>query len=87
MEHLSGRAVDITLLKEGEDVDMGVVTYSEKDWLDFYENKKDLTEKEINIRDNRRILKKALIDNSFEPFKKEWWHWGYYGDGEYFESV
>lgn len=73
MNHRSGKAIDVTLTLDGEEVDMGLkngeATKSEKDKLDYFENGK--------IKDNRRILKEALEKNGFENYADEWWHWGY----------
>ena len=77
MNHRSGFAVDLTLVKNDKELDMGGVSLDEKDSLDFFENKKPLSPKERNVRDNRRLLKKAMLAAGFRPHLPEWWHWGY----------
>ncbi|MFQ5531898.1 MAG: hypothetical protein ACE5ES_04745 [Candidatus Nanoarchaeia archaeon] len=52
-------------------------SFDESEALNYYENKRKLTKKEIKIRDNRRLLKKAMSSAGFKPHLPEWTHWGY----------
>ena len=70
--HSRGAAVDLTLvdMMSGQELDMGSA-------FDFFgeashsEHIEGLTETQIN---NRRILRKAMIENGFKPLAEEWWH-------------
>ena len=79
MNHRSGLAVDLTIVKNGRELDMGGVKLNEKDRLDFFAKKTRLNKEEKNIRDNRRLLKNAMKRAGFKPYRLEWWHWGYVG--------
>lgn len=74
MNHRSGNAIDITLMLNGKEVDMGLknggATKSNKDKIDS----KGLSKE---IQDNRKLLKEVLQKHGFENYKDEWWHWGY----------
>lgn len=80
MNHRSGLAVDLTLVKNGRELDMGGIKLNQSDALDYYAKKKSLAAREKNICDNRRQLKNALQKAGFKPYLKEWWHWGYQGN-------
>jgi zinc D-Ala-D-Ala dipeptidase len=78
MSHLGGGALDLTIVDEkGKELDLGGDTFDKREALNYYERKKNLTKREKKIRDNRRIMKKALINAGFKPYLKEWIHWGY----------
>ena len=70
--HSRGAAVDLTIvdMMSGQELDMGSA-------FDFFgavshsEHTEGLTETQIN---NRRILRKAMIENGFKPMADEWWH-------------
>lgn len=70
--HSRGAAVDLTIvdMMSGQELDMGSA-------FDFFgeishsEHTEGLTEAQIN---NRRILRKAMTENGFEPMPEEWWH-------------
>ncbi len=69
--HSRGSTVDLTIVdkKTGKEIDMG----SPYDFLD------PISEYDTNLisseqRKNRSILKKAMEDNGFSAYKKEWWH-------------
>jgi D-alanyl-D-alanine dipeptidase len=76
MNHRSGYAVDLKLLKNGKDLNLGGQQMNESDKIDYYTNKNNLSEKEKEIRDNRNILK-TLSKYGFKNYKDEWWHWGF----------
>lgn len=77
MNHRSGNTVDITLIHDGEEVDMGGVVLNERDRLDFFKENEPENEVDIHIRDNRRIFKHSLESVGFKAYPLEWWHWGY----------
>ncbi len=71
MAHASGKAVDIVgILDNNKKLNLGDQTNSIKDRIDYY--------KSGVIARNRKLLKTVLINNGFENYKHEWWHWGYY---------
>lgn len=76
--HLGAGAVDLTIVNEkGKELDMGGDTFDEREALNFYERKKNLTKREKDIRENRRLLKKVLRKAGFKSYSKEWTHWGF----------
>jgi len=77
MNHRSGYTVDLSIDRGGSELDLGGVKYDRRDQLDYYEKKKNLTEEEKHIRDNRRLLKKTMRKAGFQENPTEWWHWGY----------
>jgi len=77
MNHRSGNAVDLKLLLNNKEVDLGDVKLNKQDELTFFEKKKSLSKKEETIRDNRRLFKEVLEKHGFKYYPKEWWHWGY----------
>ena len=79
MDHRSGDAVDLTIVRGKEELDMGGVKHEECDKLDFFEKKRNLTKKQKEIRDNRRLLKKVMKKAGFRSYPMEWWHWGFLG--------
>jgi D-alanyl-D-alanine dipeptidase len=77
MSHLGGGAVDLTIVDgKGRELDLGGDTFDKREALNYYEKKKNLTLREKQIRNNRRILKKAMIKAGFKSYPKEWIHWG-----------
>jgi zinc D-Ala-D-Ala dipeptidase len=76
MNHLSGNAIDLTILNNKKELNMGKITYSEKDNINYYKNLKKLTAKEKRIRENRELLKKVMRKTGFKVYNPEWWHWG-----------
>jgi len=76
--HRHGGAVDLTILDDKrKPLKMHEGNFYEKQDLNYYEKKKNLTKKEKEIRENRRLLKKAMIKARFKPNPDEWHHWGY----------
>lgn len=49
----------------------------ERDQLNYYQNKHNLSKKQKTIKHNREILSNALSNAGFENNPDEWWHWGY----------
>jgi D-alanyl-D-alanine dipeptidase len=69
--HNRGGAVDITLVDaHGNELEMGTA-------FDFFGMEASHDYKNISpeIRNNRDFLKKTMIDNGFNLFKSEWWHY------------
>lgn len=77
MNHRSGSAVDLTLMKDNKELDLGGVQLNNRDSLNYYERQKKLSKKEAQIKKHRKILKKVMTRVGFKPFLKEWWHWGF----------
>jgi len=77
--HLSGGAVDLTIagpdgwLAMGTDFD----DFSELAATRSFEEIREPAEKEIEIRDNRRLLYHAMIQAGFTNYAQEWWHYEY----------
>jgi len=69
--HNRGGAVDITLVKKsGKELKMGTD-------FDFFgpeagHNYEDLSQK---VKDNRYLLKRVMLENGFNSFDSEWWHY------------
>lgn len=82
--HRYGGAVDLTLIgPDGKDLDMGVplnhVTGPEASLL-WYEFRPDLGPRDVQARDNRRVLLRAMESALFIPHLAEYWHWNYNQD-------
>lgn len=69
--HNRGGAVDITLVDlEGNELDMG--TAFDHFGPEASHNYKNLSKE---IKNNRKLLKNAMVQNGFEIFESEWWHY------------
>lgn len=44
-------------------------------YYEFLAEKKELTEEEIEVRDNRRMLYNTMTAVGFQPYLHEWWHY------------
>jgi zinc D-Ala-D-Ala dipeptidase len=69
--HNRGGAVDLTLVTlEGKEVDMGTT-------FDFFgkEASHGHPFSDRKIMDNRKMLKKIMLQNGFKAFDSEWWHY------------
>lgn len=91
--HTTGGAVDLTIVDEsGEELPMGTVfdAFTNKTNTSFFEGEKDM-----EIRNNRRMLYNAMISSGFTNLPSEWWHydfgdrfWAYYtGKAAIYEGV
>lgn len=67
MSHRSGKAVDLKLTLNDEEVDLGGQQNDERDRLDYKHNP--------TITKNRNMLK-VLENHGFMNYENEWWHWG-----------
>ena len=73
--HNRGGAVDITLVdKNGNELDFGTA-------FDHFgvEAGHDYTKLPKKVRNNRKLLKKIMVQNGFREFKSEWWHYDFAG--------
>lgn len=74
--HASGGAVDLTLIdQEGNELDMGTDCDHfgpEAGQLYYEENNIDDT-----VRNNRRLLREAMLKHGFRADQDEWWHFDY----------
>jgi len=73
--HTTGGAVDLTLCKDGIEVDMGTRfdDTSPKAWTRWLEEHDENPE----ARDNRRLLYAAMTEAGFASYECEWWHFAY----------
>lgn len=76
--HLSGGAIDLTLLdlNTGEALDMGTVfdDFTERAHRDYFDSQPLLSPEEALIRKNRTLLRSALELVGFTSYYYEWWH-------------
>lgn len=76
--HPTGGAVDVTILKNGEQLEMGTKLYdfTSKNCysLSPFIKKSGLI--------NRSVLRYVMLENGFAPFDGEWWHYSF-GDKEW----
>lgn len=69
--HNRGGAVDITLVdSSGNELEMGTT-------FDFFgkEASHNYTNLSVEIINNRKFLKSVMIENGFNSFDSEWWHY------------
>jgi len=69
--HTRGSTVDVTLIKlnTGKELDMGSsYDFFGEESHPFY---KKITKKQ---QENRLLLRKILLENGFNPYDNEWWH-------------
>jgi D-alanyl-D-alanine dipeptidase len=74
--HATGGTVDLTLCDaNGRDVEMGTLFdhFGPEAHLAYYEG----AGRDVRIRDNRRLLSRALIDAGLNADNDEWWHYDY----------
>lgn len=75
--HPTGGAVDIQITQSGKPLDMGTLIWEfTKDSFNF----SPFISKEA--KNNRRLLRKVMMQVEFAPFDGEWWHFSY-GDKEW----
>lgn len=80
--HCKGSAVDITLVKDGNIIDMPTEfdSFSEKCHLSYF----DKLDK--NMYNNVTLLHSVMKKNGFNSFETEWWHFTDSDDYEYIED-
>jgi D-alanyl-D-alanine dipeptidase len=76
--HPTGGAVDVTILRQGQPLDMGT---GYADWASplIFTYAEGLTPEQTA---NRALLRRAMVAAGFAPFNGEWWHFSY-GDREW----
>lgn len=77
--HPTGGALDLTIVKNGREIDMGtgIADYSDEEKIKT--NSQTITTEQMQ---NRMILHDAMLREEFAPFYGEWWHFSY-GDREW----
>lgn len=81
--HLTGGAVDLTIITEkGKKLEMGTEfdETREEAHSDYFERigqKRELTEKEKELLENRRLLYNTLTRSGFTNYPCEWWHFDF----------
>jgi len=77
--HPTGGAVDVTLIWEGQEVDMGgeIADFSDPSLLPTYSPALSPAGTE-----NRKLLHDLMVSEHFAPYLGEWWHFSY-GDREW----
>ena len=76
--HSRGVAIDLTLIREGEELDMGT------DFDDFTERAFHLSKNvSFKSRKNRSLLLSIMILAGFDFYEKEWWHYQLFNPKKY----
>jgi D-alanyl-D-alanine dipeptidase len=77
--HPTGGAVDVTLVTDGFDIDMGgvIADFSDEERIRTFSNSVTAFQKE-----NRLMLRELMLSHGFAPFDGEWWHFCF-GDREW----
>lgn len=77
--HLTGGAVDLTISDNGGWLQMGTAfdEFTKKATIDWFEHISSLSDEEVVFRNNRRILKKIMMDEDFVYHPDEWWHYDF----------
>lgn len=77
--HYTGGAVDLTIANKEGLLNMGTEfdEFIEEAYSDYYEKKEKLSEEEVLIRNNRRMLRNAMEQAGFQYNPDEWWHYDY----------
>lgn len=71
--HTTGSAIDLTLVKDSNDIDMGCSfdEFSGRSYTNYY------IEKDKSIHSNRMILYNCMIKAGFTNIETEFWHYDY----------
>jgi len=74
--HSTGAAIDVSLIKNGQELDMGSTSDETPDENESrgFTHAKNISD---NARQNRNILIEALSQEGFANYETEWWHWSY----------
>ena len=77
--HCTGGAVDLTVVGNGGELDMGTVfdDFSEKAHTNYFELLEKNMPENVVIAHNRRILLNAMTKAGFVNLPSEWWHYDY----------
>lgn len=76
--HNTGGAVDLTIVDvEGEEIDMGTKfdEFIDKAHTNFFDGSQ--IEKEMEIHQNRMLLKDVMEEAGFVNYSEEWWHFSF----------
>ena len=78
--HTTGGAIDVTLLKNGKEINMGAIfdEFTNRATTNYYEDKNEV------ISNNRKILYDVMIKVGFTNLESEFWHYDY-GDKNWSE--
>lgn len=77
--HCRGIAIDLTLMdKNNQELDMG----TEFDHFSELAYHDSLTV-ELSAQNNRKILKKIMLDSGWDFYQKEWWHYQLFNPRQY----
>ncbi|MBU8878276.1 M15 family metallopeptidase [Bacillus sp. FJAT-29790] len=95
--HLTGGAVDLTIADQNGWIPMGSEfdEFNERSQLDWFEKKADLSFEETEFLNNRRMLKKIMLEVGFISNADEWWHYEFgtktwaqsRGENNYFNGI
>lgn len=77
--HYTGGAVDLTIANKDGWLNMGTDfdDFTDKASALYFERKENLTIEELEIRDNRRLLRNSMESVGFTFYTNEWWHFDY----------
>ena len=77
--HSTGGSIDLTLSNKSGELAMGTDfdDFTNKASTVFYEKKTEYSKKDIEIRNNRRLLYYAMKEVGLSNYPKEWWHFDY----------
>ena len=77
--HYTGGAVDLTIANKEGWLNMGTDfdSFTDKASALYFERKEKLTIEELEIRENRRLLRNAMESVGFTLNPSEWWHFDY----------
>lgn len=74
--HATGGAIDLTLVgPDGKELDMGTIFdhFGPEAASAYFEE----PGRDTRIRDNRRLLREAMLSEDFRPDVDEWWHYDF----------
>ncbi|MDQ0272715.1 M15 family metallopeptidase [Cytobacillus purgationiresistens] len=77
--HLTGGAIDLTLANQNGWLPMGSEfdEFNERSRTDWFENKVNLSNEEIEFSNSRKLLTTVMLDVGFISNADEWWHFEY----------
>lgn len=78
--HTTGGAVDLTITDDsGQFLDMGTEfdSFGESAHTAYFEGKRDLSQEERIVKNNRRLLYHVMTQVGFTNLPTEWWHYDY----------
>jgi len=77
--HFSGGAIDLTIANADGWLEMGTPfdDFSDAAATRYYEELPSPSERELAVRENRRLLYHLMAEAGFVNYPKEWWHYEY----------